>query len=229
VVTGWATSIRTGPADESAQQPRFVVASVSRPELFHQLPRVEADGTLTFEPQPNAVGSAEVQLELRDDGGTANGGLDRSPPTTFLITVIKPYPWHNTLRALDVGGSNSDEPDGEVAPGDALRIINFINAYGAGPLPGGAPAGPPYLDTVNSRGEYVGDNHVAPGDALAVINFINVNGMGLPGPAGEGEHVRSSPAAVEAAAMLGQPATAESDLIALLAADLAQPWKRRRG
>ena len=105
---------------------------------------------------------------LVDDGVTANGGSDTSSPETFAINVTKPHRWHNTLDGLDV------TLDGHVVPGDALAVINYLNAFGHGPVPRNAALGPPYYDTT-------GDDTVAPSDALAIINHINAFG------AGEGE------------------------------------------
>ncbi len=55
--------------------------------LFSGQPSVSPSGTLTFTPAPDAVGSAIVTLTVQDNGGTANGGIDTSPPQTFTITV----------------------------------------------------------------------------------------------------------------------------------------------
>src|SRR5207237_1858441 len=72
-VTGWATGISAGPADEAGQQLNFVV-STDHPELFGSQPSVAVDGTLSYTPAINLNGSAVVTLALHDDGGTANGG-----------------------------------------------------------------------------------------------------------------------------------------------------------
>ena len=58
-----------------------------------------------------------------------------------------------------------------MAPNDALAVINFINAFGSGPVPINAIPGVPYIDANR-------DGHVAPNDALAIINFINAGGIG---------------------------------------------------
>src|SRR5207247_2121012 len=47
---------------------------------------VAANGTLTFTPA-GGVGSATVTVQIHDDGGTANGGVDTSASQTFTITV----------------------------------------------------------------------------------------------------------------------------------------------
>ncbi|MBK9654221.1 MAG: Ig-like domain-containing protein [Rhodanobacteraceae bacterium] len=42
---------------------------------------------LSYTPAANANGVATITLRARDDGGTANGGVDASAPQTFTITV----------------------------------------------------------------------------------------------------------------------------------------------
>jgi sugar lactone lactonase YvrE len=86
-VPGWATRISAGPANESGQLLTFVVSNDNN-ALFAAQPAVTPDGTLLFEPAPDAYGSAEVTVQLQDDGGTVNGGLDTSSPQTAVITVL---------------------------------------------------------------------------------------------------------------------------------------------
>jgi uncharacterized repeat protein (TIGR01451 family) len=86
-VSPWATGISAGPANESGQTVTFVIDSNSNPSLFSTLPAVSSAGTLTYTPAANAFGSATIVLHARDNGGTANGGLDDSPTRTFTITV----------------------------------------------------------------------------------------------------------------------------------------------
>jgi hypothetical protein len=86
-VPGWATNIRPGPADESAQAITFIVTN-DNPGLFAAQPAVAPDGTLTFTPTALAIGSATVTVRAVDNGGSADGGSDTSPPQTFTITII---------------------------------------------------------------------------------------------------------------------------------------------
>ena len=87
VVTGWATNIKTGPDNESAQTLDVFVVNNSNNTLFSVQPALSTDGKLTFTPAANANGSATVTVTLKDDGGTANGGIDTSAAQTFTITV----------------------------------------------------------------------------------------------------------------------------------------------
>ncbi len=85
-VPAWASAISLGPANESGQNVSFSVTS-DNPALFAADPAVAADGTLSYTAAADAFGSATVTVLLVDDGGTANGGTDTSPPQTFTITV----------------------------------------------------------------------------------------------------------------------------------------------
>ena len=82
----WATAISAG-AGEISQTVTFQVTGNTNPGLFSAEPAIAANGTLTFTPAPGATGSATVTVVLRDDGGTANGGVDMSAPQSFTITV----------------------------------------------------------------------------------------------------------------------------------------------
>src|SRR4029077_2846171 len=85
-VSGWATAISAGPANESSQVVDFLVSNDNN-ALFSAQPAVAANGTLTYTPAANANGSATVTVRIHDDGGTLNGGVDTSAPQTFTITV----------------------------------------------------------------------------------------------------------------------------------------------
>lgn len=86
VTTAWAAAVSAGPADEAAQTLMFIVTN-SNPGLFSAQPAISAAGVLGYQPAPNASGSAVVTVRLRDDGGTANGGVDTSDPQMFTIIV----------------------------------------------------------------------------------------------------------------------------------------------
>jgi hypothetical protein len=106
-----------------------------------------------------------VTVVLRDDGGTASGGVDVSQPQSFTITVHQRSPWHNIANALDV------DADTLIAPIDALTVINYLNApspAGPGAVPQNADIGPSFYDVDD-------DWFVVPVDALIVINYLNAN------------------------------------------------------
>jgi VCBS repeat-containing protein len=89
ILTGWATDISPGPTNESSQSVSFELSNDDN-ALFSAQPAVNANGTLTYTPAPDAWGVATVTVAARDNGGTANGGVDSSEPQTFSILVNAP-------------------------------------------------------------------------------------------------------------------------------------------
>jgi hypothetical protein len=85
--SGWATAISSGPANESTQSRAFIV-SATNSGLFASVPSISLTGTLSFTPAPDANGTSTVTIRMYDGGGTANGGVDSTGPTTFTITVL---------------------------------------------------------------------------------------------------------------------------------------------
>jgi hypothetical protein len=86
----WATACSPGPG-ESWQTISYHVTTdnpgLFAPTLAPQAYSAGAIAELLFMPAANANGVAHVTIVAQDDGGTANGGLDTSPPQTFTITV----------------------------------------------------------------------------------------------------------------------------------------------
>jgi hypothetical protein len=66
----------------------FQVTGNTNPSLFSAGPAISSTGTLIYTPAANAGGTATITINLRDNGGTANGGVDTSPSQSFSITVI---------------------------------------------------------------------------------------------------------------------------------------------
>jgi hypothetical protein len=86
-VSGWATAISAGPANESGQSVTFEV-STDDLTLFQAAPAISPDGTLTYTPDPLSLGGmATVTVRAQDDGGTSNGGVDTSTDATFTIAI----------------------------------------------------------------------------------------------------------------------------------------------
>jgi len=85
-VAGWATNISAGPPDEAGQALNFIVSN-NNTGLFSVQPAIAANGTLTYTPAAGATGSATVTVQLHDNGGTANGGVDTSAAQALTITI----------------------------------------------------------------------------------------------------------------------------------------------
>lgn len=87
----WASDIRPGPDDEAGQSTQFSVQVLDRSPglVFVKPPKIEADGQLKLHVWLNnvRVALATLQVVLKDNGGTANGGADQSMPLNFTVRV----------------------------------------------------------------------------------------------------------------------------------------------
>ncbi|HEX3231607.1 MAG TPA: Calx-beta domain-containing protein, partial [Pyrinomonadaceae bacterium] len=83
----WATAISSGPANESGQTLTFQITGNTNASLFSAGPAISSAGTLSYTPAANGGGTATITVNLRDNGGTANGGVDTSAAQTFNITI----------------------------------------------------------------------------------------------------------------------------------------------
>ena len=123
-VVGWATAISAGPADESGQMLTFQVTGNTNAALFSAGPMVSAGGDLTYTPAADANGSAMITLELRDDGGTANGGVDTSAAQMFTIDVTSV----NDAPSFTVGADETVLEDA-----GAQTVVGWATGISAGP------------------------------------------------------------------------------------------------
>jgi len=120
-VTGWATDISAGPADEAGQTLDFMPAEVTDPNDIVSGVSVAANGTLSYTLNGPA-GTATISLTLSDDGGTANGGVDTSAALTFTITTLEPL--------ADLAVSKF----AQYAPGDLVVWDVVVENLGPGPV-----------------------------------------------------------------------------------------------
>jgi hypothetical protein len=135
-VTGWATGISAGAANESGQTITFHV-STSNDSLFSMLPTIDAVGDLSYTSAPNANGAATVSVFLTDNGGTANGGSDTSGTQTFTINITSV----NDAPVLDPTGTPVlpfIPVLGKVLPasGPIADLTGFVSDVDAGALKG---------------------------------------------------------------------------------------------
>lgn len=109
-VAGWATNLSKGPANESGQTLSFIVSNDNN-ALFSVQPAISSTGTLTYTPAANANGAATVTVKIKDDGGTANGGVDTSAAQTFTITVtpVNDAPLLDNSGAMALGTILEDD------------------------------------------------------------------------------------------------------------------------
>ncbi len=145
-IPGWATGIAAGPASEAGQHltatVRLLPVADQKALEFQVAPTLDlATGTLSFtikhtiypltiygQTDPSYIqwyssaGLARVEIELKDDGGTANGGADT---TTHTFTIfMDPAPlavdfsvrnlWKSPCVPITIGGWDADsDPQAE--------------------------------------------------------------------------------------------------------------------
>ncbi len=93
--SAWAdtSTLFIGPDNNETQTYNFLltlgaVDVYGNTDLFSEAPAIDSQtGVISFTPAENANGTAEVTVVLKDDDGTANGGVDTSVAHTFTITV----------------------------------------------------------------------------------------------------------------------------------------------
>ncbi|HEU4712969.1 MAG TPA: choice-of-anchor Q domain-containing protein [Pyrinomonadaceae bacterium] len=79
------TNINVGPLE--TQTVSFTATVNTNAGLFSVAPAIDSAGTLTYTPAPNAFGDAIVTVVMKDNGGTANGGIDTSIEQAFTISI----------------------------------------------------------------------------------------------------------------------------------------------
>jgi hypothetical protein len=122
-LANWA-SFNPGPPDEATQTATYTVSAISNTALFSTAPAVAPNGTLSYTPAANANGTSTFTVTVRDSGGTANGGVDTSPPQTFTITV----------NAINDAPSFTAGPNQTIDEDAGAQTINpWATAISAGP------------------------------------------------------------------------------------------------
>jgi hypothetical protein len=139
-VSNFATGFAPGGGtDENAQVIAAFAISVDKPDLFSVLPTIDSAGTLRYTPSTTRTGMAKVSVQVRDDGGSANGGIDLSTLKTFDIEVaplpdtVAPSPVISSLAPLITNVSPIDltVDFGEAVTGFALSDLVMTNATAA--------------------------------------------------------------------------------------------------
>ena len=69
----------------------------TNPTLFSAAPAISSTGTLTYTPAADASGTATIDVVLKDDGGTANGGVDLDPTPNDLHFDILGHNQHGWI------------------------------------------------------------------------------------------------------------------------------------
>ena len=138
-IANWATGISSGAANE-AQTLNFIVSSTNT-GIFNAAPAIAANGTLTFTPKNNQMGTSTVTVQLHDNGGVANGGVDTSAVQTFTISITNTPATYVVTNTADsalatfIAACRGTRPAVEPYYTDAealARIARDIIVYGGG-------------------------------------------------------------------------------------------------
>ncbi|MEL6107605.1 MAG: choice-of-anchor Q domain-containing protein, partial [Planctomycetota bacterium] len=92
-VDGFVSSIDLGASNESQQSIQFGVAVTGQSgvfgSFFESSPRIDEAGNLTYTVRRGVLsGTATLRILARDDGGTANEGVDVSEPQFVTLSVV---------------------------------------------------------------------------------------------------------------------------------------------
>jgi subtilisin family serine protease len=112
-ISRFATAFETGGgSDEQTQAMAEIIVNNNRTDLFLVQPTIDNEGNLRFQTSLTNQGVATISVQVRDNGGTDAGGMDRSAIQTFQITV-------------------TDLADGEIDFGDAPSSVQseFAASY----------------------------------------------------------------------------------------------------
>lgn len=85
VFTNWVTNIWN---EDDQVLSDFVITNNTNTELFEFVPQITNQGELSFTPNADAYGTAEITVTLSDDGPTGGDNQNTSPEATFTIEVL---------------------------------------------------------------------------------------------------------------------------------------------
>ena len=91
-VANFVTNMAPAPpeaADETTQTVAFQLTATN-PELFAQPPTITPQGTLTYQPVDDRIGTSEVRVALTDNGSNESPNSNASTPQQFDIEVFAP-------------------------------------------------------------------------------------------------------------------------------------------
>ncbi|MEG4281407.1 Ig-like domain-containing protein, partial [Microcoleus sp. MON1_C1] len=132
----------------------FQVVGNDNTGLFSVPPAIHSLGQLIFTSPGAASCRATISLNLRDNGGIANGGIDTSATQTFVINVTNQQPVaqpdsysipHDKVFSLAAPGvlANDDDPDGDPltaklvsSPNNGKVVFNSDGSFSYTPNPG---------------------------------------------------------------------------------------------
>ncbi|MBW4681149.1 MAG: FG-GAP repeat protein [Microcoleus vaginatus WJT46-NPBG5] len=112
IVAGFASGFNPGNAYEATQTVSSYIISTDNNALFAVQPLIDpATGNLLYTPVDSisTPTTATVTVQVRDNGGTADGGIDTSTPQIFTITV---NPIAVSITAIDGNATETGNDTG---------------------------------------------------------------------------------------------------------------------
>ncbi|MGL1936507.1 MAG: hypothetical protein OCD01_15860 [Fibrobacterales bacterium] len=108
----WITNISSGPLEADRVDFHLTVSDLS---LFDIEPYINRAGVLTFKSDTNVTGSVTIDIYAEDNGGLANGGVNRSgvQSMTLRITSSNDRPYLTLVDTLFVLEDSSIVIDGD--------------------------------------------------------------------------------------------------------------------
>jgi Ca2+-binding RTX toxin-like protein len=100
-VANWAANFNPGANETSQNLDSYMVNVTDNASIFDVAPTIDATGKLTYKPTTSLPGTgtrsttATIEVKAKDNGGTANDGVDTSAAQTFKITV-----YSNTINSI---------------------------------------------------------------------------------------------------------------------------------
>jgi hypothetical protein len=149
-VSSALTNPSVGPANEAAQTFLPIVVTNNNNALFSAQPSIDqATGKLTYTAAPNANGTATVTVTVKDNGGTANGGVDATTKAlTITITKVNDAPVINAFSGpivpnavntpISVSGNFTDVDLGDIPLTESHTLtVDWGDASTSSPTPTG--------------------------------------------------------------------------------------------
>lgn len=117
-IPGFASNFEPGTGEAGQSIVAFVVSNDNH-ALFDVQPEITNNGTLTFTPSSdNAEGTAKVTVQVRDDGGTDNGGQSLSEAQTFTISI-------GVLADVQISVSGPPAAEAATEATFTVKVVNY--------------------------------------------------------------------------------------------------------
>ncbi|MDZ4851297.1 MAG: VCBS repeat-containing protein, partial [Pirellulaceae bacterium] len=139
-VTGFAFGFQPGGgSDEAAQTITDFVVTNDNSAIFASQPTIDTSGVLRYTPSSTTSGTANVNVRVRDNGGTQSGGTDLSTVKTFTIAITsftavadRKLFYHRSTSTVFGNGSGNptnaiDTTKTALLPGQTASFSNYTN------------------------------------------------------------------------------------------------------